>query len=360
MFQKSYITGRLIIPLLALAAYTLIVVSVDYVGGYSLPAEIVCLKTDINRQVDKANVLFIGSSRTGAAVDPVYIESLLEDRAGKETSVYKINSTGPDLIFYNMMARDYLERAGAPEHVYIELMYAIKKTSEFYETHKNRPLIPYLSTKGIMLGDVSDYTALLVTEPFDESSKVIFRKYKNPAQFLASKSNSAFYHFIRHPVSSYGDWRDCQDTDSWRRKGGLWIYGSLDKEAVDSDVLLTGALRTSPQFQYSLRNIEPRLPDSAARVYENESLNALKDLFLRAGTKSVNFVFFPSYHEEMSTLDRATYEEKFAGANLVFLQDLYADKPTLSEMFRDPHHFNKSGALIVSRALSENISDQMD
>ena len=342
---------RVIIPFISVAIFLGVALTVDYNRGYEPPFSKVgiCTSYEVEREEAAADVLFIGSSRTASAIDPVYIQKQLNQSGHKKSKIHKMSVPGTDLVLHNLLSRKYIESKGAPKHVFIELMYTLNVCDSRYARRANRDFILDVEPVSIELGNVRDFYDMNSKKPFSNGWYLFHRSHTNFIEFYANKLVTAFYAFLHSPSTAlHGIEEECSTSSEWRNKYGF--YGILTEEMHKQPPLRLSQKRQERLLQQ--KYLSKRMPLSKARAYENVAFQSLIRLFLDAGSESVTIYIVPTFVEAAtSAAERQAYSGLFPDVeNVLFIKDLYDAPPTseLKYMYRDMLHYNQSGALIVS------------
>ena len=339
---------RVLIPFFILVGFLVASHQVDSVKGYDFPYSTYCR---IAPQGPAADILFIGSSRLRVSVSEVFMEEHGRQLTGQPVSVHMISSGSADLTLYNGIARQYLQEKGTPGHVFIEAMHTTRTDLEFYQKHKGRPLVPYISNVGLAFLPIEHYHEILTEPPFSGIQKSFNPGHLNTVEFAAKQRTAALYRFIKEPqISTTSQDQKCitlePQEESQRTRQYLDMLNELQSQAPR---LVTEELLASPRFTGNEDNVAPRSPASPQRNYETVSIRELVRLFREAGTGAISLVVLPAYGEPfLSAKDRATYTRLFPGAEMIFAEDLYETFPDMALMYEDRFHYNASGRARLS------------
>jgi len=346
---------RVAIPLIILSVFFLIASTVESKRAYDLEDYLVCAADFASMPGRSADVLFLGSSRTATAIDPLYIQEQLSRADGTGMTVDRISQTGSNALFLDLISRDYVANKGAPKHVFIEVMYEQEDDpSELAQT-----MVPFYQPRSILLASASSIMGLNNEEAF---SDIWYEKrHVNIVSFHSSKYLNSFYQFLSNPsFHLLGSEERCAEP-RWRKRNKAWVYGDL---AVGKIAQWSNLKSIDDREYLSLADkMFERRPQAPYRHYENAVLRDLINLFKNAGTKTVTLVIFPLYGEAgIEPAELEAYEAEFPSAELVYLGDIYdgSDVAVRQYLFGNVNHFNCRGAMMVSTYFAQQLRAKHD
>lgn len=247
-----------------------------------------CVAWQARVQEPAADVLFIGTSRTGAGIDPAYIASALSDKRGENLAVDRLITWRSDMVHLNLMARDYLDNRGAPKVVVIELTYLPMAERGRQDLHalELEPRSYQFASSRQLSGLVSDLNG---------SDGLSFTKGEMAfvAGFASNKFAGSFYHFIRQPL---GLWENPETMCAPERRAVV--------EGPRRGLVFASVGEADPA---SAAPVEARIPKQkvvpdeayarpyADNRYENRLFENTATLFKRGGAEKVLFVRLAPY-----------------------------------------------------------------
>ena len=359
-----------IILLIMLSVATYVGRSEVHLHGLA-PIRDTCINQSASRSGRASDVLFVGSSRTGAAIDTSYIENRLKQK-GYDLTVEQIIATGRDMTYLNLLSRKYIKNKGLPKHVFIEIIYNNRTAEQINSLH------PEPSVRSILLSDYKLYNELLSDEPFNAPLNFIQKNYTSTIDYISTKYVSSLYLAAKRPEIFYTDYKkECENYDEWSHvlmdKDYGFIDGYLDdifagKTNHDCRYLLISPYDPQNKPEYCKKNhpidfheneilIVPRDPASPSRDHENLSVKALINLFLSSGSDTVTLYILPSFYDEVpSDEEKDDYMKEF-NTPMIHVTDLYkSDKhKMLPFLYRDPNHYNVEGAKIITEHFEKEI-----
>lgn len=183
----------------------------------------VSILTRCNLLLSKANkpsadILLIGGSRSGTALDPTILQSLLtiESHEKRLTSVERIATPNNTLRVSHSLLQNYYKHRGLPKLVVFELSFMSERTIKHLRKRKFPiPVEHHLFRRD---SNILSFLQILkqpsVSMPFSESEgKVNLLQFR--AKGIIQRSGALFYQFLRAPLEVW-DYERCNVYDRTR------------------------------------------------------------------------------------------------------------------------------------------------
>ena len=338
---------RVIIPAITVALVC--TASLRTLSSASLPgSEYSACQTSLLHGPDPASdIVFFGSSRTGAAIDAAIITASM---AGGETAEKVVYTLGSE-IDRDLALRTYLRERGAPQIVALELSFErvparvdegplpvspSERSAAFFSAARYRELVEsLLSTKSVGLGDV-----------------FLRQRIWNPLRYNASRVEVGWDLASRNPHLAFAPASEC----SWNfgPRKGRWVVGNAlpwDSDvSLPSEDLLSKWRRQARRF----RDFDPTDPWSRLELV---MLRDMVSTAKAAGVGTVLLYYLPSYGERTTAMDLGKISEMFPDALVWDGRGILSDesRPGLAQQYNDMNHVNRIGAGEISFALIDTI-----
>ena len=167
-----------------------------------------------------ADVLLIGSSRTGVALDPVVLERLLSAELRDTVHVDRLSLGNNTLRAMSGLLENYLETRGAPRIVVLEIMFMTERTIDRL-AGRGLALAPedYLYRRDVNLLDFEQLlTQPAVAMPFTTGESV-FNLWSQRLRGVVLRAGALVYQFLRDPML---EWNLSECTrEAWTREA-VW------------------------------------------------------------------------------------------------------------------------------------------
>ena len=315
-----------------------------------------------------ADILLVGSSRTGTALDPVALEAMLaHGRVGTAPSVERIALAHNPLRASYGLLENYLERRGAPKLVVLELMLETELTVDRLD---QRGLAvsaeEYIFRRDLNLlrfGQISGLPA--VAMPFTEAeSGLALWRYR--LRGIVLRAGALAYEYLRQPNL---DWDlDSCGPDDWVREPEWpedfrFSHGELEAAMPPAEVI--DAMEAEMTAQAQRRVLKPWQDGVVSEPYSYELsaayrrgemslLAAIVELLTRHEA-GVVLLPLPAYGQSLSSQDLSDLRERFAGD--AELLDLYGRiNGDLDKFWYDEAHIEPYPAGVLTTALLAEYS----
>jgi len=314
-----------------------------------------------------ADVLVIGSSRTGVTLDPVALEEALSGELRRRASVDRLVLGRNPLRTMGGLLENYLETRGSPSIAVLEVMFMTERSV--------KRLADYLAQLGVQLAP-EDYIYLRdvnllrfeqllgqssVAMPFTRSEGV-FNLWSQRLKGVVLRSGALIYQAVRHPNQ---DWAlsACTRRD-WRWEAGwppdfAFSYGEFEPatdvasqiEASETDVARIAEARSLSDWQLAF-------PDGLDYPYDFEAnyrqgevsiLSAMIERLIDQGVEVV-LLPLPLYGYELDHAELLEFASRFPGKTSLF--DLYgAINVNFDSLWYDDGHIERSPVGQLTTAL---------
>ena len=184
-----------------------------------------------------ADVLVIGSSRTGVALDPVAMQRILGTEIGRPIRVDRLAIDWGTARAMNGLLNTYLETRGSPRIVVIELMVVIRRTIDsLIAGGLAHDPEHYLYRRDVSLLRFDQILAQqFVAMPFTTEEGVL-DLWSQRLRGVVLRSGALLYEALHRPTRKWS--LSACAAEDWRR----------------------GGMRAPPEFAYSYGDFEPDLP----------------------------------------------------------------------------------------------------
>jgi hypothetical protein len=342
---RSGIAAVVLAGLLALAT-----VNLNAMNFATLPVHR-CVAWQARMDAPAADVMFVGTSRTGAGIDPAYIGAKLSQDRGVLTTADRLITWRSDMVHLNLMVRDYLAHRRAPKVAVIELTYLPIDERGPQNLHA-----PALEPRSYHFANPS-YLRDLVAE-LNGRTGLSFMKSEISfvAAFASNKLAVSLYHFVRQPLDILENSATvCAPERRAQTEGprnGL-VFASVG----DADPA------TAKPFEPKLK-APPPLGDPAymraydTNLYENRLFENTVQLLKAAGVEKVIFARLARYpntpldEAPMTGLPRVSDDVAFVDVAAVLPEDR---RVRMSQQYRDMVHLAPNGARDLSDFMAEYL-----
>lgn len=344
-----------LLPIAWITGFVLLGVFGSFSRSFPMPKSIECVYQMAAMDAPSADILFLGSSRTGRGIDPVYIENRLTKVHGLEFSVERIALEGSFSQQYRPVLQTYLNERGAPHILFLQVLYNFKR-----EIHPQIDL-PINPGQNIAYADLGDVIDIHRTAELNSGTSPVSRRLSEaymslPASLLARLELNV-YSALKLPVHALeGRRAACRGEQLYRHNHPIRLYGDLNDD-------LTFISETPEQNAQRLRNEQvtanylPMAPSAPWRRFENQQMRSILDLAAAAGSKVILYYLPAVGEKEFPDGADQEFASLFTEAGLVHPMSLY-DGPHGEEIavsYFDTHHYDRYGALLASRYFADRL-----
>ena len=306
-----------------------------------------CTTSWLNDDRPPSDVVFFGSSRTGAGVDV----ELIADQLEGQQSVEKIVFAGPSELDRALALRTYLESRGTPSTVALELSFT-PKAEKRYKTGIEE-LTPTLRTTGSFRA--STYAELLIDlirrDDVALSDVMVRTRVWSPIRFGLQRLSSGWELAARHPQLAVSPEQSCG-------QNRFGIDGkSKPFDASSPDGSKTPTKKNQKKWTATAEKVKAFDPSA---LYTRQELALVRDMVeisMVAGAQQVVLYFIPVYGQTEEALDTKWLAGEFPDAIVWDGRDTLFDpnRPGLEQQFGSKNHVNRFGAYELSAALAADM-----
>lgn len=302
-----------------------------------------------------SDVMFIGTSRTGAGIDPAYIGVELSNNRGVLTTVDRLITWNPDMVHLNLMTRDYLIHRGAPKVAVIELTYWPAEERGLQNLHA-----PTLKISSYHFADPSHLRNLILE--LNDGTRLSFMKgeISTVAAFASNKLAISIYNFIRQPFDIFQKTKNlCTPERRAQVEGpenGL-VFASIGNTNPATAEPVDPKLKTSPPVGEPTYN---RTYES--NLYQNRLYENTVKLLKAAGVETVILARIAAYPNMpldgtlMPGLPRVKDDVVFVDVAAVLPENR---RVRMSQQYRDRAHLTPDGARDLSDFMVEYLQPSL-
>lgn len=318
-----------------------------------------------------ADVLIVGSSRTGVAVDPVAMQAMLGAAGIDEPTVERV-ALGRNPLRANVaMLDNYLSNRGTPKLIVFEVSFLTDRSVQRIDALRSGVSADaFLYRRDVNLLDYGQIaTSPAVARPFTESESA-FTRARFGLQGLVTRSGALAYQLAREPLTSFAS--DGCDREDWTREpewpadfGFSWD----DAAEVGAPTDRIATLRAQIAADEPDRELRPWQADALTdqrysydvdQSYRAGEMRLLAQAVELAADRDAPMVLLPLtiYGATPDTQDLSKLDERFAGDAVVF--DLYdALGVDLSTYWYDDAHLEIGVATELTTAvMAQYIIDE--
>ncbi|WP_299850564.1 hypothetical protein [uncultured Roseovarius sp.] len=301
-----------------------------------------------------ADVLFIGSSRYGRGFDPGYMRQQIKKETGKDLVIERVAMTFPRITQLRPPVENYLEHRGAPEIVFLQLMY------NFKPERQRQWDIPVNPTRNVAYANLDTLLEIRRNAKLNDFGTALPRTlesgYLSLPALLLQKLEANIYAGMRYvPMKLKGALDKCTGDALHRQSRPNWYFNNLhdDIEFKESEEKkLRREKMTLKADEYLAFS-----PSDPMRSFEVDQLRQMAEILTAAGSKVVVVLLPVLGDTSISQEEIAEIETAFPEYPLVHPYGLFDTEvgPELAKSFADTTHASTYGALIYSRFFTSEI-----
>lgn len=310
-----------------------------------------------------ADVLVVGSSRSGVALDPAVMARLLTAELGAAVRVDRLAIGHSPLRAMNAMMRNYFEGRGSPRIVVLEIMFTTERGIDRL-AGRGLALAPedYLYRRDVNLLDFGQLLGQeAVAMPFTMPESV-FNLWRTRLQGVVLRTGALIYQGLRDPMLEW-DVAGC-DREAWTREP-VWppdfafSYGDFEPhgspaelvEVLQAEVAELAATR-------ELQDWQTRVPDGLVypydlhAAYRRGEVDVMESMvrFALAHGSQVVLLPLPLYGYENDHAELAGFVSRFGQG--IHLFDLYgAVEVDFDPLWYDDAHVERASVGRLTTAL---------
>lgn len=345
---------RLLAPYLIIAVLAGLALLGGRLQTYELDYTNMCSDALTQLESPAADILFMGNSRMGASVDPVYIGEEIAERIGRPVTVERMTLTNNAITPFRVFSGNYARHRGFPKIVVLQLTY---NRDPALQRSVDTPIHPPRNLAFARLSDMSDIQETAqMNDHGARISRRFERGYRNLPAIVIDRLTMNIYAALRYPAHRITG-RPTSCTDEFvHRQADIWLHDTL------SDAVLERPHRSpEPENLAEWREITsgyvPIDPTATDRTFENDQIRRLIAT-LRAGGSTVYLTNLPSVGEPaILEADKQAIARIFPNAPLIDLTPLQSRDPTIMFDYRDQDHVNLRGSAAISGYFAEQLAD---
>ena len=321
---------------------------------YDLNIAFHCSHEVANEDRPPADILIVGNSQTGAAIDPLYVEELIDPARG--VRVEKLAIVQANIAGMRMMVQEYLEKRGAPKLIVYQPMVVV---ADAWQTPAGHPIHPRANLAYQDWDKLVKLQKDAVSSPTDSwLPHWAERGYRTIPAMWIDRQVERMIATLSIPRLS-GTKASCRSEYKYKL-AIIWPYGQMEP--------IPGDPRYEPVDDASLsdweNNVSSRKPTdifNPSRMFEIDQNRKLIAEMKAAGSE-VMLVGYPSKgRKDQDVSDFADYGKVF-GSEVTDIRGLLSpeEQQKLETLFRDPIHLNFGGAEIISRHMAEELKGRVE
>ncbi|MGA0118048.1 MAG: hypothetical protein ACO3JF_06610 [Ilumatobacteraceae bacterium] len=292
-----------------------------------------------------ADVLLVGSSRLGLAVDDEEVTKTLTNglKAEKIMIISSVESQQSHAI------REYFSQRGVPKILGIEVSIDKKANADA------NPKLQYRSTPWIRSAvgwktHLSFWRASLRDGLINWTDVFVQSVVENPIVTGLARFDLGLARGIREPSIVLNPERGC-DKHYFRMFSNGWAEQIPDDYDLPTDSKLEG-------IKASAGRVPDAQIDSSRALGEFAILNEMVSYARKAGVEEVFLMYLPDYAEDPLVMPADRIQQKVPNTPLFDTRKFFAESdPRIANQFLDWRHLNIYGGWAVSRALGTFVSE---
>ena len=338
----------------------------DHNRGGDMLKTYACYLASNHAATANSDVLIFGTSRSGAAFDPFYMESIFaQEDPDTPIKFQRFNVTGIDKVTSYHFLKHRIEQGTAPKVVVLGLSMRkkspnAKRSINEKNTLRHSNLIPAREL-------------LSIHKQFDQAQK-------NPAYLDIMKTyinryTALIYGFIKHPSPQYWSAASCAAPKEWARD--TWpssehtAIGGLDSEIDRAHAVLEAYSDAADAAKEKMSNREikkskrkdrrkfRRQKKSKGKIYHAHDIYALDQIVTLAENSGSRVIITPllNFDQRLSAEDVDELKELFP---TTLIYDAVGEAgPILSTHWRNRAHLTKQGSVLTSALLAKVIAQEL-
>ena len=365
-------SGRLwksltVLGCLAIFSYGLLVLDTNRGGPASRVSQ--CAFALARADVPPANILFVGSSRTGFVLDPLAIQSILRKNGLSDVTVERLVIAPATMRVSHALLETYLERRGAPDLLLFEATVMTPRSVRQIEWRANGALSEHflLSRDANLMTYRQLLTQPAIAMPYTEPETTV-SLWKFRLRSAVQRTGALVYQFAKAPFQSWS-FEDCDHEDitydpAWPENFSF-AYGDFEPEGTPSDLIKN--LRAEIEKQsLAIDEKEGPLPDPAVVLYPYDFGESYRDaemmyisaMIEEAQTAGARVSVLPLtlYGYTVDPSDVTAFENTFEGVDVF---DLYREAGVdFRRFWIDDAHIQKYPVGLLMGAIMARYLDE--
>ena len=338
---------RVVLPVSILVA--IVVPSFSILQSASLPDlnYVLCQMHLVKTSEPPADIVFFGSSRTGAAIDAERVASELEGEL--ETAEKVVLTLGSELD-RNLAYRTYAKYRGIPKVLAIEMSFEHRSELADEQNSLVRP-----TGRTVTLFETDIYQDLLASLRSDGNASLsetyVESTYLSPPGYFFDRLGVGADLALRSPTDAMSPTEECVWTFEPRR--GRWVVGDTQPyNDAKGKVPSAKEQRRWTRAAESWRRFDLEDPLTQAEVM---MLNDMVDSAYADGVETVVLYYLPSFEAPAAMIDIEGLQERISNAVIFDAREVLRDeaRPLLQLQYYDAFHLNRFAAYEVSSAIAQ-------
>ncbi|MEP6625128.1 MAG: hypothetical protein ABJC79_11835 [Acidimicrobiia bacterium] len=305
-----------------------------------LPTSQLCQMRRVRSAAKPSNLLVMGSSRTAAAMDVVWMN---RSRTATDLRAERVVFTFGSELDRDLAFRTYVADRGVPEVLGIELSFTRaggKRTDPLLATTRSHLMFepkPYWDMVG----------SLRTRQNVSLADTYFWSRLQSTGGFALGRIDGGLDLALRDPPAAIRPRAQCA-----RKKIGFFDNIGL---AHPSDTLKTLDARRSRIWSGLVNSQGGVRFDTAGN--ELKLLRDLVDTAHHDGVKTVFLYYLPGFDEGANAIDLSQVQRRFPDTRIFDARTVLNDptKPLLRQQFASASHVNPVGAYEVSKAFLEEV-----
>lgn len=339
----------LIPPLVAASVVAAMIWTGSSLKTYDLNEVFHCSSEVATTDSPAADILFIGNSQTGAAIDQLYLQELVDSQGS--VKVEKLAVVQANIVVLRMLVDDYVRHRGVPKTVVFQ---PIVVKAEHWQQPAGHPVHPRAN---VALQDWNDLVEVQRNAKLSPSESIVpywgEKGYRTiPAMWVDRQVERIT---ATLSVPRIGSVRKACSTRARFQLSGIWPYGRLPlKEGDYAGPTVDAEMRMNWENDISQR--KPASVLDPARTFEIDQHHKLIASLEAAGSQVI-LVGYPSLGQ--AETDSAEFKEfgKALGQEVLYVRDLLSpeEQGKIETLYRDPLHLNFGGAEIITQHMAAEL-----
>ena len=317
-----------------------------------------------------ADVLVLGSSRTGVAIDPVAMEAMLQSAGIGEPTVERVALARNPLRANVAMLDNYLSNRGTPKLIVFEISFLTDRSVKRIDALRSGVSADeFLYRRDVNLLDYGQIASTpAVARPFTESESAI-----NRARFglggLITRTGALTYQAAQAPLTNF-DAQAC-DKQAWTRESEWpadFAFSWDDATEVGAPEERVATLRAQIEEDGPGRELQPwqeetverRYPYDVDEPYRAGEMELLGQAVAQAAEHGVPVVLIPMtlYGTTPDPGDLREFDQRFEGDAVVY--DLYGaiDVDLSTYWYDDAHLLVGDATELATAVLAQYLLDE--
>lgn len=306
-----------------------------------IEARVTCQMRMIKAGTEPADVLLVGSSRTGAGIDPILLEEQFD--GDLETAEKAVLTKGSEYD-RSLLYRTYTKYRGVPRVLGIQI------SVDRAERTEPEPSLNYPTDRTFQVFE-TDVQADMLADLRDRGDANLFNTYvKNEyiseAGFFLTRLDVGADFALRAPTRALNPDEDC--TWGTRALSGRWVLGNSKRYFEGETPVPDQATRD--QWVEESANFRPVDPNDPYTADELALMHELVDKAYSDGVERVVLFYIPSAGERPEIFDPAWFEQEFPNVTVMDGREAIADDelPGLKWQFFNLNHVNRIAAYYLT------------